>query len=89
MWNYFWLSQEDVAEEIAESIYDFVSSLPKPIRLAEEEPVLEHIDESKGSDHHHHHHHNHGGHNHHDGHAHAHAHAGYADAYGLGHGWTM
>lgn len=76
MWNYFWLSQEDVAEEIAESIYDFVSSLPKP--------VLEHIDESKGSDHHHH---NHGGHNHHDGHAHAHA--AYADAYGLGHGWTM
>ncbi|GAV63157.1 Abhydrolase_6 domain-containing protein [Cephalotus follicularis] len=77
--------QEDAANEIAENIYQFVTSLPKSLRQDEEEPVPEHIqkmfDEAKDSDHHHHH--AHGGH---DDHAHAHA-AGYMNAYGLGHGW--
>ncbi|KAJ6434422.1 hypothetical protein OIU84_018019 [Salix udensis] len=87
--------QENAADELAENIVKFVSSLPKSVRRAEEEPIPEHVqkmlDEAKDG-HHHHHHHGHGGHGHHDGHAHAHAHAhahgaGYMDAYGLGHGW--
>ncbi|CAI9102216.1 OLC1v1000448C1 [Oldenlandia corymbosa var. corymbosa] len=85
-----WVQEGSVSEEIAESIYEFVSSLPKATRQAEEEATPEHIkmvqDESKSSDHHQH---VHGSHNHHDGHAHTHAHAGYADAYGLGDGWTI
>uniref|UniRef100_A0A5B7C270 AB hydrolase-1 domain-containing protein n=1 Tax=Davidia involucrata TaxID=16924 RepID=A0A5B7C270_DAVIN len=86
--------QEDTADELAESIYQFVSSLPKSVRQAEEEHIPEHIqkmfDEAEGSDHHHHHHHHdvHGGHDHNDGHGHGHVHGtGYMDAYGLGHGW--
>ncbi|KAK3007994.1 hypothetical protein RJ639_014664 [Escallonia herrerae] len=75
--------------ELAENIYQFVSSLPKSIRQAKEEPIPEHIqkllDEVESSDHHNDHH-GHGGHHHADGHAHAHA--GYMDAYGLGHGWA-
>lgn len=85
--------QEDAADELAESIVRFVSSLPKTVRKVEEEIIPEHIqkmlDEAKSSGHHqheHHHHHDHGGHDHHDGHAHVHG-AGYMDAYGLGHGW--
>lgn len=81
--------QEDAADELAESIVRFVSSLPKSVRKVEEEPIPEHIqkmlDEAKSSDHHHHHHHDHGhghdGHDHHDGHG-----ADYMGAYGLGHG---
>ncbi|XP_038715848.1 protein AUXIN RESPONSE 4 [Tripterygium wilfordii] len=84
--------QEDTADEIAEDIFKFVSSLPKSVRQTEEEPIPEHIqkmlDEAKGDhdDHHHHHHHGHGGHDHQDGHVYDHG-AGYMDAYGLGHGW--
>ncbi|KAL6964794.1 hypothetical protein U1Q18_035849 [Sarracenia purpurea var. burkii] len=84
--------QDDVAEELAESIFQFVSTLPKPVRQSEEERIPEHIqkvfDETEGSGHHHNHHNHHGqgGHEHDHGHAHDHA-AGYMDAYGLGHGW--
>ncbi|CAK7340708.1 unnamed protein product [Dovyalis caffra] len=81
--------QENAADELAENVVKFVSSLPKSVRQADEEPIPEHIqkmlDEAK-DDHHHHHHHGHGGHGPHDGHAHIHG-AGYMDAYGLGHGW--
>lgn len=85
--------QEHIAEEVAESIYNFVSSLPKSTKTAVEEQIPEHIqkmiNEAKSSDHHHHHHGN-GGHDHHDhSHGHGHAHAGYMDAYGLGQGWAM
>lgn len=81
--------QENAADELAENIVKFVSSLPKSVRRVEEEPIPEHIqkmlDEAKDG---HHHHHGHGGHGHHDGHGHAQTHgAGYMDAYGLGHGW--
>ncbi|OVA05474.1 hypothetical protein BVC80_441g249 [Macleaya cordata] len=84
--------QEDAADEVTETITQFVSSLPKSVKKVEEEPVPEHIkklfDEADGSDHHHHHHHHHdhhvpGGHDHHMGHGQP----GYMDAYGLGHGW--
>lgn len=82
-----WWVQEDTADELAENIVEFISSLPKSIRKAEEEPIPEHIqkllDEAEDGDHHHHH--GHGGHDHHHSHAEA---AGYMDAYGLGgHGW--
>ncbi|XP_027158855.1 protein AUXIN RESPONSE 4 [Coffea eugenioides] len=82
--------QEHVSEEIAESIYEFISALPKSTRQSEEEPIPEHIqmmlDDAKSNDHHnHHHHHGHDGHDH----GHGHAHAGYSDAYGLGHGWAV
>ncbi|CAK9187569.1 unnamed protein product [Ilex paraguariensis] len=85
--------QEHTSDELAESIYRFLSSLPKPSRQAEEESIPEHIqmmfDEAKSIDHQHHHQHGHGGHGHHDGHDHGHEHAtGYMDAYGLGHGWA-
>ncbi|KAL5566073.1 hypothetical protein UlMin_029237 [Ulmus minor] len=79
--------QEDSADEIAQSIFQFVSSLPPTLRKVVEEPIPEHIqrmlDEAKNNDHHHHHH-GHGGHDHH-GHGHGHE-AGFMDAYGLGHG---
>ncbi|RAL52501.1 hypothetical protein DM860_007358 [Cuscuta australis] len=83
--------QEHSADEIAESIHQFVSSLPKPIRQSEEETVPEHvqkmINEAQDTGHDDNHHHNHG-HEHYNAH-HGHAHAGYMDAYGLGHGWAM
>lgn len=76
--------QDAVAEEVADKILSFVESLPKTVRKTEEEPLPDHIqkrlDEAKSSGHDHHHHG-------HDGHNHMHAHAGYADGYGLGHGW--
>lgn len=63
-------------------------SLPKAQRQAEEEPMPEHIqkmlNEAKGNVQHDPHHHHHG-HDRQDDHAHA----GYADAYGLGHGWAI
>ncbi|KAF3625831.1 Protein AUXIN RESPONSE 4 [Capsicum annuum] len=82
--------QEHNSEEIAESICQFVSSLPKSVKQTEEEPVPEHVqkmsDEAQSGDRHHHrHHHGHDSH----GHGHEHAHAGYMDAYGLGQGWAM
>uniref|UniRef100_A0A803R5D7 AB hydrolase-1 domain-containing protein n=1 Tax=Cannabis sativa TaxID=3483 RepID=A0A803R5D7_CANSA len=88
--------QEDAAYKVAQSIVQFVSSLPPTVRKIEEEPIPEHIqkllDEAKNNgDHHHHHHHGHGEHDHHHG-RHGHE-AGYIDAYGLGgqghgaHGW--
>ncbi|XP_042517033.1 protein AUXIN RESPONSE 4-like [Macadamia integrifolia] len=83
--------QEDAADEIAQSILQFVFSLPKSIRQVKEEPLPDHIqkmfDEAKDGAHEtHHHHHGHGGGGHHHG-GHDHMHAGYMDAYGLGHGW--
>ncbi|KAH0731597.1 hypothetical protein KY289_002785 [Solanum tuberosum] len=82
--------QEHNSEEIAESIYQFVSSLPKNVKQTEE-PVPEHVqkmfDEAKSGDHHHHHGHDSHGHEH--DHGHGHAHAGYMDAYGLGQEWAM
>ncbi|GMP40289.1 hypothetical protein CsSME_00010792 [Camellia sinensis var. sinensis] len=82
--------QDDAADELAESISQFLSTLPKSVRQSEEEPIPEHIqkmlDKAKDSDHHHHDdHHDHHGHEHDRGHAHT---AGYMDAYGLGHGWA-
>uniref|UniRef100_A0A803R5D8 Uncharacterized protein n=1 Tax=Cannabis sativa TaxID=3483 RepID=A0A803R5D8_CANSA len=87
---------QDAAYKVAQSIVQFVSSLPPTVRKIEEEPIPEHIqkllDEAKNNgDHHHHHHHGHGEHDHHHG-RHGHE-AGYIDAYGLGgqghgaHGW--
>ncbi|KAK4739239.1 hypothetical protein R3W88_002936 [Solanum pinnatisectum] len=82
--------QEHNSEEIAESIYQFVSSLPKNVKQTEE-PVPEHVqkmfDEAKSGNHHHHHGHDSHGHEH--DHGHGHAHAGYMDAYGLGQEWAM
>lgn len=78
--------------EVAESIYEFVSSLPKLSSPVTEEPIPEHVLEMlrNSESHDQHHHHGHGGHDHHDhGHDHDHAHAGYNDAYGLGQGWAM
>ncbi|XP_074312293.1 protein AUXIN RESPONSE 4 [Silene latifolia] len=77
--------QEDTSSEVTQSIYSFVSSLPKTERKSDDEPLPEHIqkklDEAKAAGHHHH-----------DGHDHG-AQAGYMDAYGLGnghgHGWGM
>lgn len=83
--------QDDGANQLAEDIAQFVTSLPKSVRKVEEEPIPDHIqkmlDEAKSGDHHHQHHHVHGSHDHHVGHDHVHA-AGYMDAYGLGHGWA-
>ncbi|KAI3445332.1 hypothetical protein Pfo_001997 [Paulownia fortunei] len=83
-------TQEHNAEEVAQSIYEFVSSLPKSTRQVVEETIPEHFQEmfsETESGDHHLHHHGHGGSDHHDGHGHGHA--GYMDAYGLGHGWAM
>lgn len=82
--------QDDAADELAESISQFLSTLPKSVRQSEEEPIPEHIqkmlNKAKDSDHHHHDdHHDHHGREHDHGHAHT---AGYMDAYGLGHGWA-
>lgn len=74
--------QEHNSEEVAESIYEFVSSLPKSSRKAVDETIPNQFQESD-----HHHHHDHGDHHHDHGH-HGHAHAGYMDAYGLGHGMS-
>ena len=78
--------QEKNAEELAETIYQFVSSLPKPVRKVVEDPGHEHIKMFKGShdgiDHHQHDHAK--GVN--EGHGHDHL-AGYMDAYGLNDGW--
>ncbi|XP_008246460.1 PREDICTED: protein AUXIN RESPONSE 4 [Prunus mume] len=80
--------QEDAADEVAENIAYFVSSLPASVRKVEEEPIPEHIqkmfDEAKSGEHHGHD----DGHDHHHGHGHVHG-TGYPDAYGLGHshGW--
>jgi len=87
---------QDDADDIAGSIFQFLSKLPKSVRQSEEEPVPEHIqkmiEESRGSLHHHPHSHDVLGgheHDHNHGHGHDHAHAaGYVDAYGLGHGWA-
>ncbi|GLT94931.1 hypothetical protein SLE2022_126420 [Rubroshorea leprosula] len=86
--------QGNATDELAETIAQFISSLPKSVRQVEEEPIPEHIqkmlDEAKATDHHHDHHDHHhpgnGGHGHHGSHAHPQA-GGYMDAYGLGHGW--
>ncbi|KAL3843958.1 hypothetical protein ACJIZ3_001361 [Penstemon smallii] len=75
-------TQEHNAEEVGESIYEFVTSLPKPTKQVVEEP----IPEAKIGDPNHHQD-VHGSHDHHNGHGHAHA--GYMDAHGLDHGWAM
>ncbi|GFP87270.1 protein auxin response 4 [Phtheirospermum japonicum] len=72
-----WVHEEN-AEEVAKSIYEFVSTLPEVAKRVLDEPVARHVEERVDGDHDH----GHGGH---DGHHHAHA--GYMDAYGLGHGW--
>lgn len=75
-----------MADVVADSIAQFVSSLPPTVRKIAEEPTPKHIqkayDESGNSDHYHdhHHHHDHGSHGIHG--------AGYMDGYGLGsHAW--
>ncbi|KAK4427658.1 protein AUXIN RESPONSE 4 [Sesamum alatum] len=84
-------TQKDNAEEVAQTIHEFVSSLPKSTRQVEEEPISENsqetFSEAQGGNHHHHNH----GHHHHDHHhdVHGHGHAGYMDAYGLGQGWAV
>ncbi|CAA0815560.1 Protein AUXIN RESPONSE 4 [Striga hermonthica] len=69
-------TQEQNAEEVADKIYEFVSSLPKVTKQVLEKPMQKNLDETFGEDissgHHHHHHH---------------AHAGYMDAYGMGQGY--
>lgn len=84
-----WLLQGDKADELAEIVYQFVSSLPKPVQQVVEDPIPEHIqkmfDESQNGAHHHHHDHAHPVA---EGHAHGHDHAaGYVNAYGLNEGW--
>uniref|UniRef100_A0A2P2NH89 AB hydrolase-1 domain-containing protein n=1 Tax=Rhizophora mucronata TaxID=61149 RepID=A0A2P2NH89_RHIMU len=83
--------QDNATNELAEIIVEFIYSLPRSVRQAEEEPIPEHIqkllDEAKEEGHHHHHH-GHAGHDHHHHHGHSHMHAaGYTDAYGMGYGW--
>lgn len=78
--------QDDNADELAESIHGFLSSLPKPEQEESEEILVDQRvekirDEGNGNDNHNHHVH--------DDHDHGHGlgHGGYIDAYGLGHGW--
>ncbi|GAA0170373.1 hydrolase [Lithospermum erythrorhizon] len=73
--------QEHNAIEIAEKVHQFISSLPKSNKQAEEEAIPEHrhtlLDEARNNGHDHpHHHHDH----------HGHAHPGYMDSYGFGQG---
>lgn len=75
--------QDDVADELAESISQFLSKLPKPTRQIEDEPIPEHIQkkfvETKDNGNHLHHDHD-------NGHIHF---SGYMDdAYGLGNAWA-
>ncbi|KAM7279296.1 hypothetical protein ACFE04_006430 [Oxalis oulophora] len=72
-------AQEDIANELAENIHNFISLLPKSVRQSEE-PIPEHNQRVFGvAEDSHHHHHGHSDH----GHGHA---TGYMDAYGLSHG---
>lgn len=77
--------QDNAADDLAKSIFQFLSTLPKSVRERDEEPIPEHIhemlNEAEGNNHHHHH--GHGSHEH----DHAHA-AGFMNAYGLDHGWA-
>lgn len=80
--------QEDNSEEVAESIYEFVSSLPKSSRKVVEETIPNHYQEKFAAESNDRHHHD-GVHDHH-GHDHGHhGHGGYMDAYGMGQGWGM
>lgn len=81
--------QEDTSEQLAESIHEFVSKIPKPIKVAEKkEPIPEHIqeilDEAISNVHHGFSSHDHG-HDHDHGHGHDH---GYPSGYGLGHEYS-
>ncbi|KAI3676061.1 hypothetical protein L1987_85658 [Smallanthus sonchifolius] len=79
--------QDDTAEEVAESIHDFVSRLPKPIKVSKKkEAVPEHIREMLDEATVNVHHHGFGGHDHSHGHGHGEE-AGYPSGYGLGHGF--
>ncbi|MFS7986638.1 putative alpha/beta hydrolase-1 [Helianthus anomalus] len=75
--------QDDTADELAESIRKFVSSLPKPIKDSKKkEPVPDHIRELLDEVTANVHHHGFGGHDH----SHSHGHgkeAGYPSGYGL------
>ncbi|XP_022146015.1 protein AUXIN RESPONSE 4 [Momordica charantia] len=76
-------AQEDAADVVADSIAQFVSTLPPTVIKTAEEPIPEHVQEvldgSGNSDGHHHH--DHGTHDHIHG-------GGYMDGYGLGgHSW--
>ncbi|XP_071725504.1 protein AUXIN RESPONSE 4 [Rutidosis leptorrhynchoides] len=77
--------QEDTADELAERIYEFVSRLPKPVKVTKKkEPVPDHIremlDEATANVHHP----GFGGHDHGHGHDHGQE-VGYPSGYGLGH----
>ncbi|KAG7022306.1 Protein AUXIN RESPONSE 4, partial [Cucurbita argyrosperma subsp. argyrosperma] len=74
-------AQEDAANAIADSIAQFVSSLPPTVRKAVEEPEhTQKVFDELGNSDQHHHHHDHGGHDIHG--------AGYMEGYGLGsHAW--
>lgn len=87
--------QDDTADEISETIYEFVSKLAKPVKVAKKkERIPEHIrqmvDEATSNVHHHglgghdhSHGHGHGGHDHSHGHGYSHE-VGYPSAFGLG-----
>ncbi|KAI3850543.1 hypothetical protein MKX03_003979 [Papaver bracteatum] len=84
--------QEDAADEIAETITNFVASLPKSVKKVEVESIPERIqkkfDEAEGSNHQP----GHGSHDHHMGHGDFHDHGHFhqpnvMDSYGLGQGF--
>lgn len=94
--------QEDTTEDLAESIHEFVSKIPKPIKVTEKkeripERIQEILDEAIANVHHHGfsgHDHGHGhGHDHGHDHGHGHGHGlghevGYPSGYGLGHEYS-
>ncbi|KAG6423199.1 hypothetical protein SASPL_113587 [Salvia splendens] len=84
--------QEHNSEEVAESIYEFVSSLPKPSREVVEETIPNHSQDKYTAKSDHQHDQGHGYSHSHHGHGHGlghHEHAGYMDSYGMGHGYGM
>ncbi|KAJ9556995.1 hypothetical protein OSB04_011609 [Centaurea solstitialis] len=85
--------EDDTADELSKSIYEFVSKLTKPVKVTKKkEHIPEHIrqmvDEATTNVHHHglgghSHGHGHGGHDHSHGHGYSEE-VGYPNAYGLG-----
>ncbi|GKC97993.1 protein auxin response 4 [Tanacetum coccineum] len=75
--------QEDTADELAESIHNFVSRLPEPVKVAKKkEPVPDRIQEMVNEATSDVHNHGYGSHDHRHGHSHE---VGYPSGYGLGH----
>lgn len=80
--------QDDTADELSKSIYEFVSRLAKPVKVAKKEEriperIREMVDEATANVHHH----GVGGHDHSHSHSHGHGYGpevGYPSAYGLG-----